>query len=266
MSPTLGMEYSIDGGVVRALVIAISLLVLSGCAVGPKFHMAVDGMAAPEASTARTYELLPSSSEIDKGSLEWQEYANYLHEALQAEGFKRVAEGEVPEIVIFVAYGISDPKSETYSYAVPIFGQTGVSSSRTTGTLTNYGYGQSSYSGTTTYTPTYGVVGSQTHVGTRTSYTRGLQLVAVDVPHYLETKEQRELWRTTVVSTGSSGDLRRVFPILVAAVKPHLGKDTGKQIQVTLTERDPVVRELTGGEEGTSVQPEEQFHPGKADH
>jgi len=43
--------------------------------------------------------------------------------------------------------------------------------------------------------------------------------------------------RTTLTSSGSSGgDLRRVFPIMVAASHQCLGMNTGKQIRPVLQE------------------------------
>jgi hypothetical protein len=227
--------------------VALLALAITGCAAPTSVRVTVDGMAAPEAKSAVTYRLFPAIEGITENSLEWREYTAYLHTALAERGFKRVPPDVVPDMAILVWYGISEPQQEHYSYSVPIFGQTGVSSSTTYGTLSTFGT-TSTYSGTTTYTPTYGVVGATTHTGTHTIYTRGLDLVAMDLAHYLETGEPRAIWQTTLMSTGSSGDLRRIFPFLVAAAKPYFGTDTGRQIVIDLTESDEAVVSLTGGD------------------
>lgn len=111
--------------------------------------------------------------------------------------------------------------------------------------IDTYG-GIGTYSGTTTYTPTYGITGSTTDSGTYTTYQRFLVLDALDLPEYRQTKKEVELWKTTITSTGSSGDLRRVFPYMVTASMPHIGTNTGQQVKVILMENDPAVMNLKG--------------------
>ena len=57
-------------------------------------------------------------------------------------------------------------------------------------------------------------------------------LDAIDLNEYRETEKEVQLWKTTVTSTGTSGDLRQVFPILVAASQEHIhnnGLEAGSQ-------------------------------------
>lgn len=152
---------------------------------------------------------------------------------------------EKANTAIFLVYGIGDPQKHQYSYSVPTFGQTGVSSSYTTGTVSSYG-GYGSYSGTTTYTPTYGVTGSTSHIRSDTTYFRFMVLDAMDLDEYRKSKKEVQLWKTTVTSTGSSGDLRLVFPILAAASKQYIAKNTGKQVEVNNYEEDERVIEIKG--------------------
>ena len=77
---------------------------------------------------------------------------------------------------IFMFYGIDDGKQVVSSY--PIFGQTGTSSSYTTGTVTSYG-NTATYRGTTNKTPTYGVVGSG--ASTDTVFKRYLNIDIIDI-------------------------------------------------------------------------------------
>ena len=55
-----------------------------------------------------------------------------------------------------------------------------------------------------------------------------------------------QLWTTTVTSTGSSGDLRRVFPALAAAAKPYIGTNTGQIVEVELPENGKAMMEIKG--------------------
>ena len=80
-----------------------------------------------------------------------------------------------------------------------------------------------------------------TGAATKTRYTRHLILEAVDAQHFVRTEEIVPVWRTTVTSTGKSGDIRRSFPVLVTAAEPYWGKNTGQAVGVWLSEYDPKV-------------------------
>jgi hypothetical protein len=209
----------------------------------PQFHVNIDSISSEEALTKKKYILLPGNKDANAEDLQFKEFANYIHRALIAKGFVPADNAESAEIAVFLAYGIGDPKEHQYSYSMPVWGQTGVSSSTTSGTLSTYGnYG--SYSGTTTYTPTYGVTGYTSHVGSYITYFRFMSLDAYDLGIYRKQKKASQAWRTTVTSTGSSGDLRRVLPILVAGSKEYVGSNTGQKVQVILYEDDAEVLEI----------------------
>ncbi|MBI3811240.1 MAG: hypothetical protein HY283_03410 [Nitrospirae bacterium] len=177
--------------------------------------------------------------------MQFKEYAAYINRALISRGLTPVETAEKADLAVFVIYGIGNPQEHQYSYSLPVWGQTGVSSSNTYGTLSMYGnYG--TYSGTTTYNPTYGIKGYTSHVGNYATYFRFLVLDALDLAEYKQTKKEVQLWKTIITSTGSSGDLRRVFPYLVSASKPHIAANTGQQIKVILEENDPSVMEIKG--------------------
>ena len=228
----------------KCLIIAL-IAFLQACAVGPQFHVNVDSISAPEAATKTKYILLPGVKDVEVGDLQYREYAAYVERALTSQGYTKASSFAEADIAIFLGYGIGDPETHQFTYSLPTYGQTGVSSSNTYGTAHTYG-NTATYSGTTTYTPTYGVTGSTTHIGTRTTYFRYMWLDAVDLDEYRKTEKEIQLWKTTVTSSGSSGDLRQVFPILVAASKPHIGSSTGKKVKVILSEGDKRVTEIKG--------------------
>ncbi|MCA1958793.1 MAG: hypothetical protein LDL14_09750, partial [Nitrospira sp.] len=226
-----------------ALQVAAAALV-SGCAtMSPQCHVDVDSISSEWLGAKKTYILLPGNEDTSAEDLQFKEFATYVHRALATKGFVRADSIEKAELVVFLAYGIGDPK-EHLDFA-PGVGQTGVSSSTTFGTLSTYG-GYGTYSGTTTYTPTYGVTRCTTHVGSYTIYFRFMLLDAYDLETYRKEKKFSQLWRATVTSTGSSDDLRRVFPILVTASKTHLGSNTGQKVRVVIHEEDAAVLEIKG--------------------
>lgn len=227
----------------RVLVCSV-LLLCAGC--GPAFHVKVDSICSGKLLAGSKCVVRPADPNTTGGSLQFREYASYIERALQEKGYKLTDNINEAQVIVFLAYGISEPHESHYSYSTPVWGQTGVSSAYTTGSVYNYGGGTSSYSGTTTYTPQYGITGYQSHSGTRISYTRHVVLDAYDLKEYQKTQKEVQLWRTTITSSGSSGDLRQVFPVMVAASLKHIGKNTGKQVKVVLWENDKRVQEIKG--------------------
>lgn len=236
------------------LIFLATLLMVSGCATmgAPQFNVVVDSLASPNAATEKAYILLPGNKDVSWNDLQFQEYAGYLMRALAADGFVPVKDAAKAGVAIVLFYGIGDPQGHQYSYSLPVFGQTGVASSNTYGTVTSYG-SSASYSGTTTYTPSYGITGYSSQTGSYTTYFRYAKITAYDYQRYLQNKEQVELWKTTITSTGSSGDLRRVFPILVAAAAPYIASNTGKQIHINLHETDAIVKAVKGEPDSKSA-------------
>lgn len=228
-----------------AVCMAVVLSLLVGCALAPSYNVRVDSISAPDSLGKKKYVLLPGTKDVSPDDLQFKEYASYVERALTSAGYVKSSGFQDAEVALFLSYGIGDPKNHVYSYSLPTWGQTGVSSSTTFGTVTSYGsYG--TYQGTTTYTPTYGITGSTTHVGSYTTFFRFLVLDAVDVGEFKQSEKVKQLWKTTVTSRGSSGDLRQVFPILVAASRPYLGTNTGKQVVIELSEGDKAVLEIKG--------------------
>jgi hypothetical protein len=221
------------------------ILLMAGCASVPQYHVNVDSIQAPSTDDNKSFVLLSGNKDTPTSDLQFREYAAYINRALISRGFAPAESIETANLAIFVVYGIGDPQQHQYSYSIPVWGQTGVSSSTTYGTLSTYGnYG--TYSGTTTYNPTYGIKGYSSHVGSRTTYFRFVVLDAIDLSEYRKSKKEVQLWKTTVTSTGSSGDLRRVFPVMVTASKPHIATNSGQQIKVKIRENDPNILEIKG--------------------
>ena len=235
----------------------LGALLISGCATTqPQFNVMVDSISGAIADK-NSYILLPGNKDTKAEDLQFKEYTAYVNRALINQGFTPAGSFEKANVAIFLVYGIGDPQKHQFSYSLPVWGQTGVSSSTTYGTSNTYGTlntygnygnyrGSTTSSNTTTYTPTYGIKGYTSHIGTIITYFRFMVLDAIDLDEYKATKNEIQLWKTTVTSAGSSGDLRRVFPILIAASQQYIGKNTGQKVKVNLFEEDARVIDIKG--------------------
>ena len=189
----------------RMLVVALLLVIsLSGCVSVPtSFIVEIDSIATPD-SGKKTYVILPAKKDMVGGELVFQEYARYLKQVLSAHGYREASDPEQAEIAVMLAYGIAA-------------GSMG--------------------SGTRLHRDAEGnVTGASTK--NITGYARLIIIRAYDYKKYKESKTEVQLWQTTIESNGSSGDLRRVFPVLIAASQPYIGTNTGKKVMVTLSEDD----------------------------
>lgn len=192
----------------KRLVVAIALMiVVSGCGGKVKtdvssFHM------MPQGLQGKTFYIFPCEKE--SSYLECNSYLDMVKGKLKEKGMN---EGEIQnsDYYFFVSYDIN---GKSYKSSVPIYGQTGVSSSYTYGTVSTSGnYG--TYSGTTVNTPQFGVV-SRKKVE-RTTYIRALY---VDV--YAPGKEIRsvpeKVYEGKAISKGSTDNLSIVMPVIVESL------------------------------------------------
>jgi len=230
--------------IATALAASAVIGALFGCAT-TRHAVNVDSITSPDAQPGSTYILVPGREGVAASDLQYREFAAYVDRALQARGFAPASSPDRAEMAVLLNYGIGEPQTTSYTYSLPIYGQTGGG----TATYSGSTYGSGGYAhttGTVHQQPTYGVVGSQTHTGSVTTYLRYLVLDAVSLAAYRESQTIVPLWKTTVTSTGSSGDLRLVLPVLVGAASEHLATNTGQQVHIKLTETDRRVLKVKG--------------------
>jgi hypothetical protein len=226
----------------------ICLFSMIGCVPRIKpLHVSVNSFAAPHAGSYHRYVVLPLNDGVQESDLEFQEYSGYLHKMLQARGFRPAKSPEEAELAIFFGYGIGQPEERTYSYNVPVWGQTGVASSTTTGEITSYG-NTATVASRTNYTPQYGVTGYRTETGSITTFNRYAIVNAVDVERYRQDQRVVEVWTTRMTSVGVSGDLRTVLPVMLAGARDLLGVSTGTVVQRQVDLEGPDVVWIRGGQ------------------
>ena len=198
-------------------VIRLSLLLLvfgqvTGCGLlgVRRIDVSVDSICGEEPSQKKRYILVSGDGE-EEGLL-FKEYAVYVNRALLRQGFQLADPPENAEIVIYLSYGVGEARSNFYSK--------------------------------TTSSPDYVWGGKKldTKSGTYMTYPRYMLLEARDLGD-----DGVELWRTTASSVGSSSDLRRIFPVLVAASVPYIGGNTGSYRTVRLHENHKKVVAIRDG-------------------
>ena len=138
----------------RIAFVCSGILFFAGCL--PPFHINVDSISSPGKLLADSKcIILPSDPNAVNSPLHFKEYSQYIKRALEKKGYEVTESIGEAQVAIFLKYGISGPEENIYGYSAPVWGQTGVSSSHSTGTIHSLGGGMASYSGTTTYTPQY---------------------------------------------------------------------------------------------------------------
>jgi len=220
----------------------VSALLISNCA--PRYTVNVDSIGSGVSDGVK-YFLISGKKREPSDNLKYNEFSSYIHRALQQKGYVKSSSVNGADICVMINYIMSSPRSYDYNYSTPVYGQTGVSSSYTNGSLNTYG-NSAAYSGTTTYTPTYGIVGSQQNSGTMTLFINVIKVTAFDLKDYRRTKKEEQVWETTIASTDGHGDSRQAFPVMVAAAAPYFGKNTGREVSVSIAEDDKKVTAVKG--------------------
>ena len=190
----------------KTLSILVSLLIMAGCAI--QHQVAVDGINSPGAPKGGHYVLVSGIPHTGPEDLMFQTAAGFLKRALARQGYTEASSMEHAAQVIMLSYEVSGPQIITDVHTVQ----------------QDPGYYKYGY-----YPRTY-----TTH---HKVYVRRLMVKAYDALSFRSPK-RLQYWRTSAVSIGETGDLRRFLPVLVAAVEPYLGANTQNEIKVLVAEDD----------------------------
>lgn len=207
------------------LIVSVVLLMISLSACGGFIRSEVEVFhQLGQTSRPVRFAFLPLTDQ--ENSLEYKTYADLVSQQLRKYQYTHItneepADGQFPDVIVIFDYAVDSGRQVLSS--VPIFGQTGVSSSTTRGTINTYG-NTATYSGTTTYTPTYGVVGSSTV--SRRKYTRVLLLRMVEAKS-LGTEKVNVLYQASVGSSGSSSQMSKVVPAMIKALFKYFPGKSG---------------------------------------
>lgn len=220
----------------RSTWLLAALLLGVGC-VAPRTHVAqVEAQARPDATAKANYFLVPGGKGQDEAR-EFGEYTVYVTRALHQQGFRKVATAVEADVLIFMAYGVSDPVTNRYPDVTTTTSGTFVSRGLLPmGSMTPFG----GNSGTNISGSTPGFMPPLSNTRSHTSYGRVLNVEAYDMAVYATTKKMELVWKVRVTSVGPEGDLRRVMPFLATAMVPHLGTNSDHRFEVRINEEDPM--------------------------
>ncbi len=235
-------------------IVAMWLVLLTGCGSGPQYTVGI-GSVAPGAGVGQKYVLTSKHAFISHlapgqpahapgigaapGTFatkdpKFDEYARYVQIMLAEKGFERVSHGA--DVIITLDYEISEPAFYSDHDAMPQGGQARVKSStphrNAQGQVDSETYSETAYD-----TSSYGAAGYASHRDMGAVYTREIRLEA-------RTWNKSLLWRTSILSCGSSGDFRRVFPAMIAASGPYVASTTGNSVVIKIKESDRRVKNL----------------------
>ncbi len=194
----------------RLFVVLISVALFTGCAVAPRFTSDVTVFHQLAQPTGLTFVMVPLADQ--QSSLEYESYSRLVAGELKRFGMKQVQTSDRAAVSVYMRYNIDAGKAVNSAY--PIIGQTGVSGSNTYGTVSRVG-SIATVNAATTYTPTFGVVG--TGVRTDTIYMRSLDLQIMDTTS-LSSGSPKKLYEAQVRSEGTSPQLARVMPYMIESL------------------------------------------------
>jgi len=140
-------------------------------------------------------------------------YAKQVDIVLQRNGFIPVEQtGQpIPEISIRVDTELQGPFRKTYTYFAPVFAPRYSCCSCPPSRCTCSDHrNQTSFE----------IVDSIKRTGSYEAYTRILGLIATDV------RTGKNAWKTNATSTGRTGNLEAVFPVLLIACEPYIATNT----------------------------------------
>lgn len=140
--------------------------------------------------------------------MEYETYRERVRSQLTRRGWAEV-DPSAAEVIVVFDYLIDEGKP--YIIDVPLLGETGVSGSSTKGHVGPFG----TFSGTTTYTPRFGIVGYRTR--SYEVYSRRAYLMVLDTMREVDGRPM-PLFQGTAVSDGTTPHLSPVMPFLVDAI------------------------------------------------
>ena len=185
----------------------------------------------------KTFYIVSANNSVSSHDLEFKEFAQLIETSLVYSGAIKANNNQTADMCILMDYGISD-ESYIADIPVPIWGQTGISSIKTTtNTRANvsgsayaignsvYGnaYGNSKTTSTTTVTPTYGVTGYTTVSRKVSEFYRYINLYAYD---NMNRENSEMIWKINAYSTGSSDQLRKIMPYMAYSLRFEYGKSS----------------------------------------
>ncbi len=198
----------------KFLIVIATALVVTGCA--GKFRSDVSSWHRLQQPSGETFVVV-AKDEAKRGSLEFAQYSGFVAEQLRMIGYRPVAQGATPDLVVRVDYGIGDPRTDIRSYNYGGFrgGYYGYHHWGHFRPYSRFGY------------PGYGYGG--TDIRSYPVYTRRLEMeiAAANNPDV-------NLFESRVMSEGRSNRLEEVMPLMVQSMFQDFPGPSGTTREVTI--------------------------------
>ena len=226
------------------------VLTVIGCAITlpqsvPQYLVHVDSLRGDTFQDRSTFYLFSGKEGVEPTDLQFREFSNCVRNALTVLGYTEAKDPKQAGIAVFLNYGIGEPQTTYFSYSYPVYGITG-GGTTTFSALASGGGATTHLSGSATQPLQFGVVGNKSKTESRTSYQRYITLEALSVASFSETQQKIPVWKTTITSSGASGDFRAVFPVMLAASQQYIAGDTGNRVDVFILGDDPAILKVLG--------------------
>ena len=220
----------------------LTLLILS-CSMTKNIVLQIDSIGKAQYEAALSYIFMPTDKDVNSGDLRFMEYAAYIEKALAWKGYRKASNADEANIIIYVTYGVGEPKEHSYAYSVPLYGiiKPPKPSSPPLGSPPGSPPGNPPFG---SYNPVYGIIGSTTKYDSYTTYFRYCKIEAFDLKLLREGGAEKQLWSTIITSTGRSDDLRQVMPYMIAGARDYIATDTGKKVEISVPEVGKTLEKL----------------------
>lgn len=208
----------------KLIILFAFISILSGCATDKGTYVSMDALSSGKA-VGKKYIVFPGKPELKQGDqLYYAQVEKYLDRVLKDKGYQKVQDKQIADQAVFLTYWHDGGVSNIHDEIVPIWGQTGVTSSTTYGSISpSYG-GGGTLNTTTTYTPSYGVTGAVSQQVTDTYFSTGFKVESYDAAELRAGKEE-SLWRMTAISTAMDYNDRRDLKMLFYISKGYFGEN-----------------------------------------
>lgn len=204
------MKIVLKNGVINQILVFMLLaFLLSGCATLESrvqvYHQ--DDMNLQN----KSYAFIPIIKVGQLSNLEYDYYAKIISDNLNRYGLYKTSDVKLAQLCVTFFYFTGQGTQNVGM--LPIYGQTGIASSYTSGYLSNFG-STATYSGYTQYTPSYGVVGA-----TPFTYTTYPHVFAMNIHNAsdLKRKNFKPIYSVIVSNNNGVSDISSLLPYMIEA-------------------------------------------------
>ena len=216
----------------RVIITCLVAWLLVGCALLGGFAVRIRSVSDPVRSAGRNYVLLPGDKDVSSDP-HFGELAGYVRRTLAELDYKEVERASA-DIIILLRYGLSSSSIDMKHLVRPAV----LNSNGAVPMAPAVAYGATNPLG-----PSHSITRAALLITPVTAvYSRWLLLEALDA----RASEKVTLWKIAAIESGYYPDLKRLFPIMLAACKPFIGQTTKEEVVVYLGEDDEEVSSIRG--------------------